>query len=78
MHRWIWDLRPTPPQRTGPGGGGGAAAAVTANFFGGRAPAVLPGSYTVRLTVNAKSYLQALVVSMDPVRNRYRDYLSDL
>ena len=69
MHRWIWDLRPTAPQRTGPGGGGGgggSAAAVTANFFGGRAPAVLPGSYTVRLTVNRKSYTRALVVSMDP------------
>ena len=66
MHRWIWDLRPTPPQRTGPGGGGGAAAAVTANFFGGRAPAVLPGTYTVRLTVNGKSYTRALVVGMDP------------
>ena len=68
MHRWIWDLRPTPPQRTGAGGGGGGggAAAVTANFFGGRAQAVLPGSYTVRLTVNGKSYTRALVVSMDP------------
>jgi len=68
MHRWIWDLRPTPAQRTGAGGGGGggAAAAVTANFFGGRAPAVLPGSYTVKLTVNGKGYTQPLVVSMDP------------
>src|SRR3989441_3847002 len=65
MHRWIWDLRPTPAQRTGAGGGGGgAAAAVTANFFGGRAPAVLPGSYTGRLTVNRKSYTRALVVSI--------------
>ena len=70
MHRWIWDLRPTPPQRTGAGGGGGggggAAAAVTANFFGGRAPAVLPGSYTVKLTVNGKSHTRVFVVSMDP------------
>src|SRR5713226_6194842 len=56
MHRWIWDLRPTPPQRTGAGGGGGAAAAVTANFFGGRTPPVLPGNYSVRITVGGKSY----------------------
>jgi hypothetical protein len=61
MHRWIWDLRPTPPARpTGGGGGGG---------FGGRggAPPVLPGTYTVRLTVSGKSYSQPLNVKMDPL-----------
>jgi photosystem II stability/assembly factor-like uncharacterized protein len=60
MHRWIWDLRPTPPPRpAGAGGGGG---------FGGRgsAPIVLPGSYTVRLSVGGKSYTQPLLVKMDP------------
>jgi photosystem II stability/assembly factor-like uncharacterized protein len=61
MHRWVWDLRPTPPAGTG-----GRAAAVTANFFGGRGPTVLPGTYTVKLTVNGKSYTQPLVVKMDP------------
>jgi hypothetical protein len=57
MHRWIWDLRPTPPARPAGGGGG----------FGGRGvPPVLPGMYTVKLTVAGKSYTQPLVVKMDP------------
>ncbi|HEX6717729.1 MAG TPA: hypothetical protein VF088_11500, partial [Pyrinomonadaceae bacterium] len=62
MHRWIWDLRPTPPPRPTGGGGGG---------LGGRnaAPVVLPGVYTVKLSVGGKSYMQPLVVKMDP-RNR--------
>jgi photosystem II stability/assembly factor-like uncharacterized protein len=57
MHRWIWDLRPTPPPR--PAGGGG---------FGGRGaiPMVLPGIYTVKLSVGGKNYTQPLVVKMDP------------
>jgi photosystem II stability/assembly factor-like uncharacterized protein len=59
MHRWIWDLRPTPPPRTGAGGGGGG--------FGGRGvSAVLPGAYTVKLTAGGKSYTQLLQVRMDP------------
>ena len=57
MHRWIWDLRPTPPPR--PAGGGG--------FSGrGAVPMVLPGIYTVKLSVGGKSYTQPLVVKMDP------------
>jgi photosystem II stability/assembly factor-like uncharacterized protein len=59
MHRWIWDLRPTPPPRPAGGGGGGG-------FFGRNAPLVLPGVYTVRLTVGAKTLTQPLVVKMDP------------
>ena len=63
MHRWIWDLRPTPPARpAGAGGGGGGGGG-----FGGRGVAtVLPGTYTVKLTVGGKSYTQPLVVKMDP------------
>ena len=60
MHRWVWDLRPTSPVRpAGAGGGGG---------FGGRggAPLVLPGMYTVKLSVGGKSYTQPLLVKMDP------------
>ncbi|HKN82667.1 MAG TPA: hypothetical protein VJW17_04495 [Pyrinomonadaceae bacterium] len=61
MHRWIWDLRPTPPPRPSGGGGGGGG-------LGGRggASVVLPGVYTVRLTVGGKSYTQPLPVKMDP------------
>ena len=60
MHRWVWDLRPTPMQRSvgGMGGGGGG--------FGFRVSTVLPGNYTVRLTVGGKVYSQPLVVKMDP------------
>jgi len=54
MHRWIWDLRPTPPAR--PAGGGGR----------GGAPVVLPGAYTVRLAVGGKTYTQPLLVKRDP------------
>src|SRR5256714_5483075 len=36
MHRWAWDLRPTPPPERGTGGGGGAA-----SVFGG--PGGAPG-----------------------------------
>src|SRR5436309_2619225 len=40
VHRWIWDLRPTPPQRPARGGGGGGGGG------GGRGvSAVLPGTY---------------------------------
>jgi photosystem II stability/assembly factor-like uncharacterized protein len=63
MHRWIWDYRPTPPQRGagGPGGGGGGG-----GFFGRGAQLALPGTYTVRLTVNGKSQTAPLVVKPDP------------
>ena len=55
MHRWVWDLRPTPPANTGASGGFRRGAAV-----------VLPGIYTVKMTVGAKSYTQTLNVKTDP------------
>jgi photosystem II stability/assembly factor-like uncharacterized protein len=57
MHRWIWDLRPTPPPRPAGGGGG---------FGRGGAATVLPGTYTVRLSLGGKTYTQPLTVKMDP------------
>jgi photosystem II stability/assembly factor-like uncharacterized protein len=61
MHRWLWNLRPPPPAESGRGGGGGAA------VFGGRGvPPVLPGTYTVRLTVGGKQLTQPLRVKPDP------------
>ena len=60
MHRWIWDLHPTPPaDRNARAGGGG-------NIFGPRVPAVLPGMYTIKLTVDGRSYTQPLRVKRDP------------
>jgi photosystem II stability/assembly factor-like uncharacterized protein len=59
MHRWIWDLRLTPPATTRGSG-------LESFFFGGRGATVLPGKYTVRLTVNGKTLTQPLVVKRDP------------
>jgi photosystem II stability/assembly factor-like uncharacterized protein len=62
-HRWIWDLRGTPPAGAGGGRGGGG---------GGRggAPAAPPGTYSVRLTVDGTSYTQPLVIKPDPRSGR--------
>jgi len=57
MHRWVWDLRPTPTGERGAGGGFGERGGGTAS---------LPGMYTVKLTVNGKSYTQPLKVKIDP------------
>ena len=53
MHRWVWDLRPTPP----PAPAGGGRRTVSS---------VLPGIYTVKLTAGGKSYTRQLLVKMDP------------
>jgi hypothetical protein len=61
MHRWVWDLRPTPTAGGRRGGGGGG------DIFGrGGEARALPGTYAVKLTVNGKSYTQPLAVKMDP------------
>ena len=62
MHRWIWDLRPTPPA-------GSRTGALETFFFGGRGPVVMPGTYSVKLTVGGKTYSQPLTVRMDPRAN---------
>ena len=66
MHRWIWDLRPTPPPRPAGAAGGGGGGFGGGGFGRGGAAVVLPGVYTVRLSVGGKSYTQPLVVKMDP------------
>jgi len=58
MHRWIWDLRETPPARPAGGGGGGGG-------FGRQQP-MLTGSFSVRLTANGQTLTQPLVVKPDP------------
>jgi photosystem II stability/assembly factor-like uncharacterized protein len=59
MHRWVWDLHPASPASA-------RAGALESFFFGGRGPAVLPGTYTVRLTVEGKTYTRPLAVRPDP------------
>jgi photosystem II stability/assembly factor-like uncharacterized protein len=56
MHRWVWDLRPTPP----------AVPAGQGNGFRRGVSSVLPGTYTVKLTVGGQSYTKPLVIEMDP------------
>lgn len=59
MHRWIWDLRETPPARPAGGGGGGGGGL-------GRQQPMLTGSFSVRLTANGQTLTQPLVVKPDP------------
>ncbi len=62
MHRWIWDLHYTSRAPAGGGGrgtGGGRGG-------GGAGPWALPDKYSVRLSVDGKSYTQLLTVKMDP------------
>ncbi len=73
MHRFVWDLRYAPPEALEhefP------IAAIVHNTplhpLGARA---LPGSYTLRLTVDGKSYTQPLSLKMDP---RIQTSLADL
>ncbi len=56
MHRWVWDLRPAPPAAPAASGGG----------FRRGAGVVLPATYTIKLTVAGKTYLQPLNVKNDP------------
>ena len=63
LHRFVWDFRPDPPAgagrgRGGRGGGGGGGR--------GGAPAVAPGSYSVRLTAGGQTFTQPLVLKPDP------------
>ncbi len=68
IHRWVWDFRPTPPPAPeGAGRAGRAGGAGRGGGFGrGGAPPVAPGEYTVKLTVNGRTYTQPLVVKPDP------------
>jgi hypothetical protein len=69
MHRFNWDLRldPIGDEGGGRGGGGGAGGAVPHRTYAAvNAPWAPPGNYTVRLTVDGKSYTQPIVVKLDP------------
>jgi photosystem II stability/assembly factor-like uncharacterized protein len=63
MHRFVWDLHYPEP----PGPRDYPIAAIYRNTPSEpHGPWVLPGRYTVRLTVNGKEQEQPLVVKMDP------------
>ena len=61
VHRVHWDLTGEPPRKRDDEAGGGS------DFFGGASgPAVLPGTYTARLTVDGETYEQPVEVHVDP------------
>ena len=69
MHRALWDMHYTPLPATG-GRGGGVNYPMQA-IVHDTAPAATsiwaaPGRYTVKLTVNGRSYTQPLTLKMDP------------
>ena len=64
MHRFVWDLHYAPPKVLAHEYPISAIFGDTPRFPLG--PAVLPGVYTVRLTVDGKANSQPLTVKMDP------------
>ena len=64
MHRFVWDLHYTTPLSTRYDYPIAAVPSGTPRLPLG--PSALPGRYTVRLTVNGKSYSEALTIKMDP------------
>jgi photosystem II stability/assembly factor-like uncharacterized protein len=64
MHRWVWHLHATPPTSTRHEYPIAAVPHDTPRLPQG--PTVLPGTYTVRLTVDGKSSTAPLAVKMDP------------
>jgi photosystem II stability/assembly factor-like uncharacterized protein len=64
VHRFVWDLHYPPPEgvaRSYP-----MTAVIHDTPSEPRGPWVLPGQYTVKLTVGGKSWTQPLTVKMDP------------
>ncbi len=64
MHRWVWDLRYTPPVSTHRDYPIAAVPHRTPRTPEG--PLVLPGHYTVRLTAHGESHTAPLMVKLDP------------
>ena len=67
LHRFLWDVHYQPI----PGGGGGRGGLPIAAVPHDTVPApsgpwAAPGVYTVKLTVDGKSYTQPLTLKMDP------------
>ncbi|HEX3927342.1 MAG TPA: hypothetical protein VHW65_05045, partial [Gemmatimonadales bacterium] len=68
MHRWSWDMHYEPLTEGGGGrGGGGSNGAVPHRTYPGvSSPWAVPGTYTVRLTVDGKSMTQPITLHLDP------------
>jgi photosystem II stability/assembly factor-like uncharacterized protein len=67
MHRFAWDVHYQP--LAGGGGGGGGLPSTAVPYDTAPAPTtpwVAPGVYTVKLTVNGKSYTTPIAVKADP------------
>jgi photosystem II stability/assembly factor-like uncharacterized protein len=64
MHRWVWDLHYPAPLTNRHDYPISAVPQDTPRYPLG--PAVLPGSYSVRMTVDGKTSTAALTVKMDP------------
>jgi photosystem II stability/assembly factor-like uncharacterized protein len=64
LHRWVWDLHATPPDSLRHDYPISAVPHDTPRFPLG--PAVLPGTYTVKLTANGQTLTAQLTVKMDP------------
>jgi photosystem II stability/assembly factor-like uncharacterized protein len=64
MHRFVWDLHFAPPQALGHEFPIAAILHDTPQYPLGAW--VLPGRYTVKLTVDGKTFTQSLTVKMDP------------
>ncbi|HUC52932.1 MAG TPA: hypothetical protein VMR90_02740 [Candidatus Cybelea sp.] len=73
MHRFVWDLHYAPPDSLGHEFPISAIVHDTPKYPLGAL--ALPGEYTVKLTVDGKTYTQPLTVKMDP---RIKTSLADL
>ena len=70
MHRFTWDVHYQPLPGGGGGRGGAGALPIAAVGYNTvpapTAPWVRPGTYTLKLTVDGKSYTQPITVKQDP------------
>jgi len=77
MHRFVWDLHYAPIPQIKPSYPISAVPFDTAPNY--TSPWVMPGTYTVKLTVNGTSYTQPLTVRMDPrVKTTHEDLAKQL